>query len=63
MYNCSKKPTPAFTSFSLVQEKEKHFIVTFHYHGVVLSLIPAIQPGGSRTAGMSDSGREEASRL
>lgn len=46
-----------------VSPEQTHFIVTFHYHGVVLSLIPAVQPGGSRTAGLSDRGREEASRL
>lgn len=43
--------------------EQAHFIVTFHYHGVVLSLIPAVQPGGSRTAGLSNRGREKASRL
>lgn len=42
-----------------VSPEQTHFIVTFHYNGVVLSLIPAVQPGGSRTADLSEKGERE----
>lgn len=53
------------TGFHMVEvsPEQTHFIVTFHYHGVVLSLIPAVQPGGSGTAGLSDGGEVGERRL
>lgn len=53
----AKCTQPAF-SFVEVGREQTHIIVTFHYRGVALSLIPAVQPGASRTAGLSDKGGE-----
>lgn len=46
----------ANTGFHVVEvsPEQTHFIVTFHYRGVTLSLILAVQPGGSTAAGLSD---------
>lgn len=59
----AKCTQPAF-AFVEVGREQTHIIVTFHYRAVALSLIPAVQPGASRTAGLSDKGgREKPSRL
>lgn len=62
IYTVNLKCKDVFPMIEVTLE-QTHFIVTFHYHGVVLSLIPAVQPGGSRTAGLFNRGREEARRL